>query len=103
MCTHIGIISKGKLKFEGTMNQLATNFNSCKIEITIENATYWQKKLLENGIETQTYELNKIAVVLNAKEEIPTFLKKLIDDGALLYEVKILEGLEEWFMNLIEN
>lgn len=103
MCTHIGIIAKGKLKFEGTMNQLSTSFNTCKIEITIDNASDWQKKLDENGVKTELKEANKIAVVLNSKDEIPTFIKKLIEAGALIYEVKILEGLEEWFMNLIEN
>jgi len=103
MCTHIGIIAKGKLKFEGTMNQLSSNFNSCKIEITIDNAEHWINYLKENNSEVQLNEANKIAVVLNSKDEIPTFIKKLIDEGALIYEVKILEGLEEWFMNLIEN
>jgi ABC-2 type transport system ATP-binding protein len=103
MCTHIGIIAKGKLKFEGTMNQLSSNFNSCKIEITIDNAEHWINYLKENNSEVQFNEANKIAVVLNSKDEIPTFIKKLIDEGALIYEVKILEGLEEWFMNLIEN
>jgi ABC-2 type transport system ATP-binding protein len=103
MCTHIGIIAKGKLKFEGTMNQLSSNFNSCKIEIIIDNAEHWINYLKENNSEVQLNEANKIAVVLNSKDEIPTFIKKLIDEGALIYEVKILEGLEEWFMNLIEN
>ncbi|MBC8882782.1 hypothetical protein H9X57_03495 [Flavobacterium piscinae] len=61
------------------------------------------KKLNESGIKTELNETHKIAVVLNSKEEIPTFIKKLIEAGALIYEVKILEGLEEWFLNLIEN
>jgi len=103
MCTHVGIISKGILKFEGTIDDLSKKFDSCKIQITIDNAEKWLPKLEGKYKNVVLEELNKISIELNNTSEIPVFVKGIIDDGALLYELKIIEGLEQWFMNLIEN
>lgn len=103
MCTHIGIISKGVLKFEGTMETLSKKFDSCKIQITLDNAEEWAIKLKETYVNVTIDESNKISVNLSNTSEIPNFTRKLVEQGAEIYEIKILEGLEEWFMNLIEN
>jgi ABC-type multidrug transport system ATPase subunit len=102
MCTHVGIISKGKLRFEGTMRELSQNFGQCKITISLKNS----KEILEkipaeyNAIEIEAE--SKISLILSDKEMIPDFTKKLIDFGAEIYEIKIQEGLEEWFMSLTQ-
>jgi ABC-type multidrug transport system ATPase subunit len=103
MCTHVGIISKGILKFEGTIDELSKKFDNCKIQITIDNAENWLPKLEEKYKNVVLEELNKISIELNNTSEIPAFVKDIINDGVLLYELKIIEGLEQWFMNLIEN
>lgn len=48
MCTHIGIINHGKLKFEGTMKELSEKTNICKIQITIKNAQEWFEKIIND-------------------------------------------------------
>jgi ABC-2 type transport system ATP-binding protein len=103
MCTHVGIISKGILKFEGTIDELSKKFDNCKIQITIDNAEKWLPKLEGKYKNVVLEELNKISIELNNTSEIPVFVKDIINDGVLLYELKIIEGLEQWFMNLIEN
>ena len=103
MCTHVGIISKGVLKFEGTIENLSKTFNNCKIRITLDDAEKWVEKLKETNPNVLLEEQNKISVNLNHTSEIPDFTRKLVEEGAAIYEIKILEGLEEWFMNLIEN
>jgi len=103
MCTHVGIISKGILKFEGSIDELSKKFDNCKIQITIDNAEKWLPKLEGKYKNVVLEELNKISIELNNTSEIPVFVKDIINDGVLLYELKIIEGLEQWFMNLIEN
>jgi ABC-2 type transport system ATP-binding protein len=103
MCTHVGIISKGVLKFEGTMENLSKKFEKCKIQITIDDAENWTEKLLLKYTNVILEEQNKISLELNSSNEIPGFTRQIIQEGASLYELKILEGLEEWFMNLTEN
>ncbi|CAM3703754.1 ABC transporter ATP-binding protein [Flavobacterium gelidilacus] len=103
MCTHVGIISKGILKFEGTIDELSKKFDNCKIQITIDNAENWLPKLEEKYKNVVLEELNKISIELNNTSEIPAFVNSIINDGVLLYELKIIEGLEQWFMNLTED
>jgi hypothetical protein len=91
------------LKFEGTIDELSKKFDNCKIQITIDNAENWLPKLEEKYKNVVLEELNKISIELNNTSEIPAFVKDIINDGVLLYELKIIEGLEQWFMNLIEN
>jgi len=103
MCTHIGIISKGVLKYEGTMEDLSKKFETCKIQITLDEAESWKEKLSIKYNNVKLEEQNKISLSLSNTSEIPDFTKQIIQDGARIYEIKILEGLEEWFMNLTEN
>ncbi|MQP23631.1 ATP-binding cassette domain-containing protein [Flavobacterium sp. LMO8] len=103
MCTHIGIISKGILKYEGTMEDLSRKFETCKIQITLDEAESWKEKLSSKYANVVLEEQNKITMNLSHTSEIPDFAKQIIQEGARIYEIKILEGLEEWFMNLTEN
>lgn len=103
MCTHVGIISKGILKFEGTIDELSKRFDKCKIQITLDDAESWLSKVEENYKNVVLEEFNKISIELNNTSEIPDFVTNIVKDGALIYEIKIIEGLEQWFMNLTEN
>lgn len=103
MCTHIGIISKGTLKYEGTMEDLSRKFETCKIQITLDDAENWKEKLSFKYANVVLDEQNKITMNLSHTYEIPDFAKQIIQEGARIYEIKILEGLEEWFMNLTEK
>ncbi|ESU26575.1 hypothetical protein FLJC2902T_25480 [Flavobacterium limnosediminis JC2902] len=100
MCTHVAIINKGKLRFEGTMQQLSKEASLCKIQITIDEAQKWVT-LLENSYDNVTMVAqNQITLNIQNKEAIPDFIKNLIAQNAAIYEVKILDGLEEWFMTI---
>ncbi len=102
MCTHVGIISKGKLRFEGTMKELSENFGQCKIIISLKNPKEILEKIPQeyNAVEIETE--SKISLFLPDREMIPDFTKRLIELGAEIYEIKIQEGLEEWFMSLTQ-
>ncbi|RZJ71839.1 MAG: ATP-binding cassette domain-containing protein [Flavobacterium sp.] len=103
MCTHVGIISNGKLRFEGTIDQLSQQSGACKIQVTVKNAAQWHS-LLQSAHATMVLENEKqFTVELNDREAIPEFSKNLIGQGAEVYEIKILDGLEEWFMSLISQ
>ncbi|ESU20343.1 hypothetical protein FEDK69T_28600 [Flavobacterium enshiense DK69] len=100
MCTHVGIINKGKLCFEGTMQQLSKEARMCKIQITVDDAHKWLPTLENNYANVTMVTQNQITLNLKSKEEIPDFIKALVDLNIALYEVKILDGLEEWFMTI---
>lgn len=100
MCTHVSIINKGKLRFEGTMQELSKAASLCKIQITIDDAQNWLTKLEGSYSNVTLVAKNQITLNIQNKEAIPDFIKNLIAQNANIYEVKILDGLEEWFMTL---
>ena len=103
MCTHVGIISKGKLRFEGTMQELSKAAGMCKIQVTIDDAQKWQQTLEKEYQNVQTVAQNQITLDIGSKTHIPGFIKNLIAQNASVYEVKILDGLEEWFMTITDE
>jgi len=103
MCTHVGIISNGKLKFEGTIEELGQQSGTCKIQVALKEAVLWQQKLLTDFPTVIQESQSQLVLELPNREAIPAFTKKLIDRGAEVYEIKILNGLEEWFMTLIKQ
>ncbi|NMH29383.1 ATP-binding cassette domain-containing protein [Flavobacterium silvaticum] len=100
MCTHIGIIAKGKLRFEGSMAQLSSQFSKCRVSLTLSDAAVWKDKLSGTYSEVEMISADKLSLLLPDKDSIPGFMQKLLSEGAKLYEVKIQDGLEEWFMEL---
>ncbi len=100
MCTHVGIISKGKLRFEGTMQELSKAAGLCKIQLTVDNAQKWQTTLAQNYQNVNLVAQNQLTLEIGNKEHLPEFIKNLIEQKAAVYEVKILDGLEEWFMTI---
>ena len=103
MCTHVGIISNGKLRFEGTIEDLSKKSGLCKIQLTVKEAPKWHEKLLVEFPEAKLENATQISLELPDREAIPVFTKNLVERGARLYELKILEGLEEWFMSLVNQ
>jgi len=100
MCTHVGIIHHGELKFEGTMGQLAQR--SSKHQITIHTVNAAQQLLLiqEKYKHSKVINENQFQVTLNSKEETPQLAQYAIEKGVPLYQIKAEDGLENWFLSL---
>ncbi len=103
MCTHVGIISNGKLRFEGTIEELSKQSGACKIQLTLKDAPQWHENLLPEYPTVTLENATQLILELHNREAIPAFTKSMVNKGADLYEVKILNGLEEWFMTLIRQ
>lgn len=103
MCTHVGIIHQGKLMFEGTMKELSAQSGKCKIQVTTDNAKEWVESLIAQYEGVSLTSETQFTVMLQDKQDIPAFSKEAIEKGMNLYELKIMGGLEEWFMTLTQN
>lgn len=102
MCTHVGIISNGKLRFEGTIKQLGEQSGACRIQVTLKDGEQWAEKLRVN-YPALGFDGNQFVLELPGRDSIPDFAKELVSMGADVYEIKILNGLEEWFMALVNQ
>ena len=103
MCTHVGIISKGQLRFEGTMEELSKKSGACKIRLTVKEANRWYDELKNEIVDITLENATQLSLELQNREEIPEFTRKLVNKNAEIYEIKILDGLEEWFMTLVNQ
>lgn len=102
MCTHVGIISNGKMRFEGTIAELSAQSGACKVQLTVKDPGRWHSHLIET-YPGATLDNHQIFVDFDSREAIPEFTRNLVGQGAELYELKIMNGLEEWFMQLIRQ
>ncbi len=103
MCTHVAIINKGKLRFEGTMQELSKKASLCKIQVTVDDAEKWSIGLETKYKNVSLTAQNQFTLDIGNKEHIPDFIKELITQKAAVYEVKILDGLEEWFLTITDE
>ncbi|HEY0046357.1 MAG TPA: ABC transporter ATP-binding protein [Flavobacterium sp.] len=103
MCTHVGIITSGELKFEGSMLELSQQFGKCRIQLSIKDALIWRNKLSAEFPDIIYESEERLQLTLTSKEAITPFIRRILDEGAQLYEFKIQDGLEEWFMSITKN
>lgn len=100
MCTHIGIIHEGELQFEGTMEELSLLADNCTILVEIGNLKE-HISIIKEAYPTLVVESeNQFKISLPNKEDIPAFSKFLINKNIPVYELRIEEGLENWFLTL---
>jgi len=103
MCTHVGIIHRGRLRFDGRMGDLSAKFGVTNLLLTLNNATHWAERLKprlpELSVESQT----QLRLSLKDEVAIPGLIRDLVAEGADIYEVRQTGGLEEWFMSLIDD
>jgi len=99
MCTHVGIINKGQLRFEGTIHELSKKKSSNQVHISLRQANEWVKKIKDS---TELVNDDTIRVAIE-KDLIPEFVRNLVNQGADIFEVKQQDGLEEWFMDITDK
>lgn len=101
MCTHIGIIHQGSMQFEGSIEELSKKAGTCNVVAEISDLETHFSKIKENyPTISYTEKENQFKVTLNSKGNIPELSKFLIENNISLFELKITEGLEEWFLSL---
>lgn len=99
MVTHLGIISNGEMKFEGSKQALNEKFSFQKTKFSMTNA----KDYLSELDQAELLSDNEIAIITQDQEEIAKLNKKLTDKGAKIYQINPIGGLEDWFMEITKQ
>ena len=100
-CDHIGIIHKGKLMFQGTMESLKESPGMAKeVKVRVENA-YETVKLIE-PIFPGVKAVNAQHFLLNVPDDtlVSDVNRKLVEMNIPVEGIEVKKGLEEWFMNI---
>ena len=103
-CTHVGIIHKGVLKFQGTMAELQDNAGHGKMAtIKIADALKWQSLIAEKFPKATITQNNEFVFPLEDAEEVSRINLQLVQSGIAVKGIRLNEGLEEWFIKMTSN
>ncbi|MHA4896701.1 ABC transporter ATP-binding protein [Pedobacter sp. PWIIR3] len=103
IATHVGIINKGKLLFQGTISELQ-NLNKPILEIEISDTAQASEFLISNGFEINTIEKKKLSLLFKSAEESGKINTLLVQHGftvSSIYQVR--KDLEHLFLDITKN
>lgn len=104
MATHVGIIHQGKMRFEGTLEDLMLQRQN-NLEVFIRcNDTRLIKEIVTDNFPFQIIDNQCIILKTKNQNDIPNLVNLLVSNGVLIYEIKPNHGdLESIFMEVISR
>jgi len=103
-CTHVGIIHKGVMKFQGTMAELQSSAGHGKqVTIKVDDASKWKKYVMEKYPQAATTMSNEFILPVDNSEDVTNINRDLVMQGVPVKGVRTNEGLEEWFIKMTSN
>ncbi|TDQ09281.1 ABC transporter ATP-binding protein [Pedobacter metabolipauper] len=103
IASHVGIINKGKLLFQGTINELH-DLSKPTLEIEVQNAAQAASLLTENGYELIATTENKISLLFKSAEENGKINTLLVQNGFIVTSIyQIRKDLEHLFLDITKN
>ena len=104
LVTHIGIINKGRLMFQGTLSELKTKQQQLLSVIVETSDNDKATQIMADNNLTFKLEDGKIILPALAKQTIAKINQQLVHHGLEVYEIKAIKNdLESIFMDFINN
>jgi len=103
MATHVGIINKGKLLFQGTIEELH-NLSKPTLEIETSNPEGATLLLTENGYVLTASGSQKLTLLFNSSEESAQINALLVTNGYQVSSISpVRKNLEHLFLDITKN
>lgn len=104
LVTHIGIINKGKMMFEGTLDALKSKQQQ-SISIVFETSDHTKTvQIIEENNLQPGVKNGKIVIPAVAKETIARINQQLVENGIEVYEMSVMKNdLEAIFIDIVNN
>jgi len=104
MCTHIGIIHRGKMRFEGTLQSLSNLSQTRKqLTISVQDAYQWLPLLQATYSDIHLPNAQTLSLTVNGKDDAIQINRMLVQAGAPVAEVNMQDGLEDWFIQITKQ
>jgi ABC-2 type transport system ATP-binding protein len=101
MCTHIGIIHKGKLVYQSGIDDMRrAAYSSGKVVFRIPNADEWMPRIREHVPTVQVHSQNELLFPFSKTEEVSGLNERLVSMSVPVEGIQVQGGLEDWFINL---
>jgi len=103
IATHVGIINKGKLLFQGTINELH-NLSKPTLEIETSNIDGASTLLTQQGYILNTSTSKKLSLLFNSAEESAKINTLLVSNGYQVSSITpVRKDLEHLFLDITKN
>jgi ABC-2 type transport system ATP-binding protein len=103
-CTHVGIIHKGQMKFQGTMADLQESAGHGKqVTIKVDDTPRWKNLVTEKYPHATALISNEFVLPVENSEDVTNITRELVMQGVPVRGVRTNEGLEEWFIKMTSN
>ncbi len=103
LVSHVGIINKGTLMFQGTLEELKSKQTSSYVILDTSNAEKALKIITDNHWHGN-YENERLTIQMISKENIAILNRQLVSNDIDVYEMRIVKNdLETIFMDLINK
>lgn len=104
LVTHVGIISKGRMMFQGTLDELKRKqHQALSVVIETGNPEAAEKLLIANGLTAERAD-TKLIMPAVSKEIVAKINRELIANGIDVIEISVVRNdLESIFMDIINN
>lgn len=104
LVSHVGVINKGQMMFQGTLDALKNKQQEAlSIVFDTSNNALCQQIMKDNNLVPQVID-GKVIIPAVSKNSIAKMIQQLVNNGVEVYEAGIIKNdLESIFMDLINN
>lgn len=103
-CTHVGIIQNGKILFQNTVDSLLNSKEaSLKVNIETNDSELFVEAIKPIYLNKEIINNTEAVLTLSNKEDIPKLVDKAMKNKVKVYQLKIMNNLEDVFLKLTEN
>jgi lantibiotic transport system ATP-binding protein len=103
-CTHLGVIHKGVLRYQGTLKEMQHSAHSSgEVAFRIRNASDWIAEIQTNYSEAKQVSPEEILFPFLNTDEVMKINQQLVARNIPVYGISVRGGLEEWFIRLIQT
>ena len=103
-CTHVGIIHKGVIQFQGTMADLQSSAGHGKqVTIKVDDVSKWKELVSGKYPHAMSTMNNEYILPVENSDDVTNITRELVMNGVPVKGVRTNEGLEEWFIKMTSN
>ena len=104
MCSHIGIINKGVMRYQGTLqNMKETAYASGEVLFKIPNTSEYIHTVQNAFPQARQVSQDEMLFAFMDQQEVTTINKTLVNLNIPITGIHVRGGLEDWFMQIIDQ
>lgn len=103
-CTHIGIINRGVLRYDGTLEEMKRSAHaSGEVIFTVPDATGWMPQVQALFTTARQQSADALIFPFADAAQVTHINQQLVQHGVPVTGIQVHGGLEEWFMHVINQ